>query len=179
MRRGFVAFLVVCATCVACVSDTHTAVNVSMPPELMVPQGATDVKAQPRGDGGVELHYRLEQSFPAESLLTNIHSALPLDRWRPLTKEWLNPNADTSNATGWTNAAITVKNTEKIVHSWNGEWLDSNDNLVMYFLRYESRYVLSEAALQRPDNFDLSVTALWIPTSAARAMRQNLNRGQR
>jgi hypothetical protein len=174
MRRRFLVLLFFGVVSAGCVSKTHGDPKASLPPELVVPQGATNVvKVQPRPDGGAELHYRLERAFPADDVLTEIRSAFPVDRWRPLTKQWLNPDTDTSHVTGWYSTVIQTNNAETVVHNWNGEWLDRDGNLVMYSLHYESPFVLSEAVatLKHPDNSALSATALWIPARVAKAMR--------
>jgi hypothetical protein len=145
--------------------------QVTLPSELIVPEGATEVRPQRRPDGGVEVLYRIGQPYPAEGLLAQVHTALPRERWEPLTEDWLNPGMPTSHKMGWQSNINGMRSPNTLIHSWSAQWKDAQGNIVLYGLVYDSKY---NSALplfrQLPDNSRLEVAAAWIPASIAKAM---------
>jgi hypothetical protein len=148
----------------------------TLPQELIVADGATDVRSQERPDGAVELLYRANQPYPAVGLLASIHAAVPRERWQPLTDDWLNPGNPSSHKTGWGSFIDGTKSPNTLVHRWNGQWKDRDGNIVVYALDYNSAY---NAALplfsQLPGNSRLEVSAMWVPTSTAKAIQDALS----
>jgi hypothetical protein len=143
-----------------------------LPPELIIEKGAADVRTQKRADGGVELSYRAVEQFPAESLLSELKGALPTERWRPLTENWLNPGLPSGNSRGWTSFADGTKKPPKLVHVWSAAWQDSQGNLVEYSVTYESRERPVENWSAPPDDSTAIVTASWLPAAAVEELRR-------
>jgi len=165
-----VGWLLVAAATASC---RHNATGpVKLPPELIVRKGATDVRMQKRTDGGVELSYRVLEQFPADSLLSELKAALPAERWRPLTENWLNPGTSSGDARGWTSFFDTTKTPPKLVHVWSGGWQDSQGNLVEYAVTYESRERPAGSWSAPPDDSAAMVTALALPTAAVERLRR-------
>jgi hypothetical protein len=147
---------------------------VTLPPELIVVDGAKDVRPRQRPDAGIEVLYRVDQPFPATELLERVRAALPSQRWHPLMEDWLNPGRATSHQRGWGSFTNGLKQPNTLVHAWSAEWKDDAGNLVLYGLVYESKYnpSLPSFAWPPPDNSMLEVTALWLPASTVNAMQQ-------
>jgi hypothetical protein len=55
------------------------------------------------------------------------------------------------------------------VHQWLAQWQDMSDDVVVYTLRYRSRYSGTERVIQDPDNDQLAVSVAWIPALQAKA----------
>lgn len=142
-------------------------------PELVIPARATDVVTGPsQAPGGVDVSYQVNMPYPANALMTSINAALPLEQWRPLEKRLLDATAETIHSAGWTTAVVEKASGDRILHAWDGEWLDRDGNLVAYSLRYDSPWVLNEALVTHPTNSALRVVATWLPASTVAALKR-------
>jgi hypothetical protein len=141
-----------------------------LPSQLFVPPWARDVRPEIKPDGEKGVMYTVEQEFPADTLLAQIRAALPSPEWRPLAKDWLNPDSPSSHERGWRGFGDATRKPATWVHQWVAQWQDSQGDVVWYALRYDSKARQGQVDLARPDNPSLSVTALWVPALVAREM---------
>jgi len=147
----------------------------NLPPELLVPNGATDVVA--RGDGkGAGVDYRMSAPYPAESFLAGIEARMSQRGWKPAQKDLLNPTITTSNAGGWTSYVDGRVSPRIGVHQWLGYWQNREGDVVSYTLQYSSAADDPTRKPPLPDNSDLHVTAFLIPMQQAKAMAAEAKR---
>jgi hypothetical protein len=142
--------------------------QVTLPPQLVVVEGAKDVRSRQRPDGGVELQYQVDYPFPAAELIERFRTALPIEDWQPLMEDWLDSGTPTSHQRGWGSHINGIKKPNTLVHVWSAPWKDRNGNLVFYGLQYESKY--DGSFLEQPDNSHLEVIAVWFPAAAVEAI---------
>jgi len=151
-----------------CKSQPTNSPAVQLPPVIVVAAGATDVRPEARADGQIGVTYAVREQFPADALLERIRATLPAPEWRPLPNDWLNPDSPSSHQTGWTKFEDGRKAPPTEVHQWLAQWQDTQGNVVLYVLRYDSTLMANRPYRRAPDNSDLSVTAVWIPAALAK-----------
>jgi hypothetical protein len=156
---------VVVALLAACSRQAATQ-QLHVPPQIVVPADAYDVRSETKTDGRVEVTYRVHEPFPADGLLARIRGALPAPAWQPLEHDWLNPDNPSSLQTGWSDFLDGTKSPTKRVHAWTAQWRDAQGNVVFYGLSYDSAVTGSDDP-SPPDNDKLRVAAAWYPKAAA------------
>jgi hypothetical protein len=154
----------------ACQSNGPEPPRMQLPPQVVVSAGAKDVRPETKPDGETGVTYTVREEFPADALLRQIRAVLPAPEWRPLPNDWLNPGVPSSHERGWTTFSDATKTPRSEVHQWLAQWQDSHGNVVVYVLRYDSRATEGQADVSRPDNPNLSVTAVWVPAAVAERM---------
>lgn len=166
LRIGaLIAAAVVAAACHANAVRTD-----KIPAVLLVPAGATDVRAETKANGETGVTYTVSEAYPADSLLERIRAVLR-SGWTPLQTDWLNPGQPSSHVTGWTTFEDRTRSPIKRVHQWLAQWQDAQGNVVWYALRYESKLPQGTAYPGEPDNQHLRVTAVWEPAALAKQIR--------
>jgi len=154
----------------ACQPKASDSPRLDLPSVLVVAPGAKDVRPETKGDGEIGVMYIVREEFRADALLGRIRAALPSPEWRPLPNDWLNPGLVSSHERGWTEFRDATRTPPIEVHQWLAQWQDSQGNVVWYAQRYESKVKEGAADLSRPDNSNLSVTAVWVPAPLAKQM---------
>ena len=142
------------------------------PAELIVLDGATSVRDATR-NGVYELTYQLESTYPAANVTSKIEAIFNDTRWSALAEDWLNPGNPSGHSLGWGSLLDSSKTPNTIVHKWSAEWKDTNDNIVIYMLRFGSAVPRDEPFLQRPDNHILKVTAAFVPANVVHVLRSD------
>jgi hypothetical protein len=150
-----------------CQPQATNAPVVQLPSVIVVAPGATDVCPQRSADGQVGVSYKVREQFPADAMLARIRAALPTSEWRPLPEDWLNPGVPSSHHAGWSTFEDGTKTPSTEVKQWFAQWQDTEGNVVLYMLRYDSTFVPDRPYRRAPDNSDLSVSGLWIPAVVA------------
>ena len=147
----------------------------NLPPELQVPNGATEVVA--RGDGkAAAVKYRMSMPYPAESFLAEVEERLTQRGWKSAKTDLLNPTIPTSNVRGWTSYVDASVSPRVGVHQWLGDWHNLEGDVVSYALRYSSAADDPTRKPPVPNNSDLHVTAFLIPVKQAKAMAAEAKR---
>jgi hypothetical protein len=141
----------------------------NLPPELLVPNGATEVIA--RGDGkAAAVEYRTSAPYPAESFLAEVEARMSQRGWESAKTDLLNPTISTSNVRGWTSYVDARVSPRVGVHQWLGYWRNRVGDVVSYALQYSSAADDPVRKPPLPTNSDLHVTAFLIPAQQAKAM---------
>ena len=147
----------------------------NLPPELLVPNGATEIVA--RGDGKTAaVKYRMSAPYPADSFLAEVKARLSLRGWKAAQTDLLNPTIPTSNVRGWTSYFDVRVSPHLAVHQWLGDWHNREGDVVSYALRYSSAADDPSRKPPPPSNSDLHVTAFLIPVGQAKAMAAEVKR---
>jgi hypothetical protein len=147
----------------------------NLPPELLVPKGATEVVA--RGDGkAAAVEYRISAPYPAESFLAEVEARLNKRGWKSAETDLLNPTIPTSNVRGWTSYVDGRVSPRVGVHQWLGDWHNPEGDVVWYALRYSSAADDPTRKPPLPNNSDLHVTASLIPAPQSKAMAAEAKR---
>lgn len=173
MRTTLSIFAIV-AFCAACSTPTPQPAALSA---LVVPPDATNVRRETKPDGTAGVTYAVQEEFPADALLGRIRAALTTPDWQPLPNDWLNPDLASSHTRGWTDFDEGRRTPPTHVHQWSAQWRDSKGNVVSYSLRYDSKIQPAGVDVSRPDNSNVSVTALWVPERVAKQMMSSAGRG--
>jgi hypothetical protein len=147
----------------------------SLPPELTVPQGATDVVA--RSDGrAAAVEYRMSVPYPAEGFLAEVAARLNQNGWKAAETDLLNPTIASSSVRGWTSYVDGRVSPRVGVHQWLADWRNREGEVVSYALRYSSAADDPTRKPPPPSNSDLHVTAFLIPAQQAKAMAARAKR---
>lgn len=112
--------------------------------------------------GTQQVVYSVIEQYPALNVISQIDDKLQSMGWRPLEKDWLNPQVPTSHVRGWTDYIDETKNNNKEVHSWYSNWINPQEDMLIYSLEY-SRPVKSESIMS-----DLKIVAIYIPEKLAK-----------
>lgn len=156
------AIVVALAVSTAC--KPHSA---SLPIELVIPSGATDVTSRAE-DGAAGVEFTMHQPFPAERFLSEARSILGSRGWKPLETDWLNPSVASSHVRGW--ASFKDRRERPVtIHQWIAEWQNSAGDVVTYSLEYRSASELDPEA--RPTTDLVKVSEAFVPQAMAQAMR--------
>jgi hypothetical protein len=83
-----------------------------------------------------------------------------------MLKDFLNPDAPTSQARGWTKYRDNVKPDETIVRAWDGEWKNPDGDVLVFSLRYR------HPADRPPDRSGARVLAIYIPSKVVERIRR-------
>jgi len=163
----------------AVVACNRTSVEIDRPApetpiELLVPSGATEVKRDGKDSGPRVVRYTVHVTYPAESLISSIVGSVSRDRWRPLERDWLNPENPAGYGRGWESFTDATKNPHTMVHVRNMEWHDDSGNVISYGLKYDSALPAVGVAVSVPDNQNLDVHAAFFPAAYVVAMRKQL-----
>ena len=118
-------------------------------------------------DGTQQVIYSTESEYPAQDVLSFISAELKKRGWKPLLKDFLNPDMPSSHQRGWGFFEDHIQKPWTGVYAWNADWENGSHDIVAYALRYEA-----------PDNStrnlkDLQVIALFIPADIAAKMRRD------
>jgi hypothetical protein len=142
-----------------------------LPPQIVVVPGALDVRPERKADGTTGVSYSIREPYPADGVLARIRAALQPPGWKPMPMDWMNPDIPSSHERGWVGFTDDAsKGRQTYVHQWSAQWRDTRGNVVYYDLRYISQPPKGGAGLERPDNEDLYVTAVWVPKAVADRM---------
>ena len=128
---------------------------------LLAHPQAKDVEFS-KHEGTDQLTYRLEEKFPASSIIGWTSLKLKEMEWEPLTYDYLNPNLPSSHINGWAEFIDGTGPTEQIVHQWLADWKDRSENIVRYAFHY--RYPKGGG----PNLTKLEVSAVYIPAPLAK-----------
>jgi hypothetical protein len=170
IRLGILALAA--AAALNCSHRSPPASELGLPPPVVLAPGAFDVRPEKKDDGRRGVTYRLREAFPADALLGRINNAMPPPGWQPLAMDWLNPDIPSSHQSGWRDWRDGTKTPPTRVHQWSAQWRDSQGNIVFYELRYDLALNSGGGRLGPPDNDNVRITAVWIPTSAAQRMME-------
>ena len=140
-----------------------------LPPELVVPQGASDVVARGNGKTTV-VSYRASVSYPAEGFLAEVGSRLEQRGWKAMEVDLMNPTIPSSNVRGWTSFIDGQVSPPAGAHLWLGGWKNQEGDVVQYSLRYSSALGNPGQQPLPPQTPDLRVNAFLIPAQQTKAM---------
>lgn len=148
-----------------------------LPAGLIILDGASGQKHFYTG-GIYRVLYQLQEKFPAENKISAVTQKLESAGWKPLQKEFLHPNIETSLVTGWTFYEDPPKRPEWIIYEWSGNWKDQKNNVVTYAFQYKDpigKYKQS-TVIMKPSSSTLIVHAVYMPEKVALNMRDSINR---
>jgi hypothetical protein len=109
--------------------------NVAVPDVFYVPPNATDIKPS-ENRGAREVTYRLQEPYPAATIVCDITKHAEERGWRWLRDDPLNPATKRSRFAWW-NFLDATRKPENRVHSWSSWWTNEAGGMLMYTLRYE------------------------------------------
>lgn len=163
-----VAFLLMCSC------------QTSVPPDVLIRlQGAENVKSYSI-EGMDVLEYQLDERYPAESRIAEVTKHLKEKGWKPLEYSWLSPAYKSSHSEGWTIFKDPPNYPTWIVYEWQGDWQDTQENIVTYTFRYQEpvEKLSHKMFVLKPGNTALHVTALYLPAEEAKQRQSQVNPGQ-
>jgi hypothetical protein len=134
----FQVLVVTATTALACAASRTP--QTAPPAELAPLPGAQSVQAGPAPDraNAPRVTYTLNEPFPASATLAALDAML---RRRGLTAaptSTFDPDRASSHALGWSAGARTRRGQRTAIHSWVGDWRDTDGRVVEYALFYES-----------------------------------------
>jgi len=99
-------------------------------PAVIVLSHAKDVRSFDIYDGQVS--YRIEQPYPAEQALSEIHQRLNALGWHRRERDFLNPGGSSATAGKWGETRAEGRD----VAAWSEQWGNGAGDVVWYGLRY-------------------------------------------
>jgi hypothetical protein len=144
-----------------------------VPHDLVVPPEAKDVKAV-EIYGHVEVHYRLDENYPALVYLDTLDDTLFDQGWQRRLDDLLEPDAVGSHVRGWADYLVAHGAKSTPTNQWMAEWSNAAGEVAMYTLKYESTPIPSDATqwMTSPDNTRLEVVGIHYPAPIARLLAQ-------
>jgi hypothetical protein len=134
-------------------------------PSLVVVPSAQSPKYLRYPDGRQQLAYVSQAEYPAEEVLSFIRAELNKRGWKPLSRDFLNPDIPSSHERGWTFFEDQKQKPATAVWQWGADWENAHHDVTRYFLTYESP-TSSTRNLR-----NLHVVALYIPAEIAAKMK--------
>ena len=139
---------------------------------LVVFPSASEIKFM-KFQGTDQVTYKVQTTYPADEVISFISMKLRRQGWRPLREDYLNPGLPTSHVRGWTEFRDMTTHPETDVHQWLAQWDNKAGDVAWYTLRY--RYPEGKS----PDLNTLLVSASYIPSKIAKAMKEDAERSRR
>jgi hypothetical protein len=128
---------------------------------LIILRGAFDVQYyKPYGQD--QISYKIINKYPAQDTIDELNTRLETKGWKPLKIDWLNPDIPTSHVRGWGSYIDGTTKPELKVHTWNSDWTNEKEDILIYALRY------SYPRNGTPDMMELDVIGLYIPHKLAK-----------
>lgn len=136
---------------------------------VVVPQ-ATDIR-QSKFQGHDQLIYEVEAEYPASDVLRIINTRLKVGGWKPLKKDWLNPDIPSSQERGWSFFEDHSTHPETSVSAWQADWTNDKGDMLIYILEYRcpGKLCLSTANLHK-----LRVMEIHLPASLAEQIKRSI-----
>lgn len=161
--RGSIC-LVIALVCSCILLGWRPALASERPSALIVYPHAASVKYRKVG-GADRVTYRVRARFPASGVIGFISHRLEQQGWQA-SRDFLNPDARSSEVRGWEKYINATKPTEFWVRQWFGTWRDKAGNYAQYVFYY--RYPKDGPA----DVTDLNVMAEYIPARVAELQKK-------
>ncbi len=120
-------------------------------------------------DGIDQVTYKIIKKYPATETINELNKRLKDRGWKPLERDWLNPEIPTSHVRGWTNYVDGTENPNLEVHSWSSDWINDQEDILIFNLKY--RYPVKTVS----NMLDLNVNAIYVPEKLAKATKSQIN----
>jgi len=147
----------------------------SLPAGLFVADAAEAVVHTVRQTGIHDLSYRIVEPFPATAYIAALQQHLTANGWSMPERDPLNPEVPSSvmrNSAHWLDTGKPHPIEDMYVRDWQGVWLNKQQALVRYVLRYKR----SKAA----DPWsNLEVVAVYWPPEVLAKEQQRIKVGSR
>ena len=158
------ALLIVCCSVVCLAGDRPSFF-------VVVPQ-ATDIK-QSKFQGHDQLLYEVEAEYPASEVLRIINTHLKAGGWKPLKKDWLNPDIPSSHVRGWTFFEDRSTHPETSVSAWQADWTNDAGDILIYILEYRCP---GELCLSTANLHKLRVMEIHLPAKLAEQTKRSIRK---
>jgi len=163
----FLCILFISFTAINCTEkNNQPAIDYSN--SLIILKNASNVKYT-KLNGTDQVSYKIITPYPATDTITELNNKLMIKGWKPLEKDWLNPEIPTSHVRGWTNHIDATKNPNLEVHSWMSDWANNKEDILVFSLSY--RYPVKTV----PNMLELNVTAIYVPEKLAKISVSQVN----
>ena len=124
---------------------------------------AKDIKEIKTHWGTHECHYSLNTKYPAEELISQIHSYYEKHGFQPQKEDFLNPGMKTSEVIGW--GDFLDKGIK--IFSWQSQWKDLDGNYIVLVLEYKESPPTGIKG-------DLNVTQIFMPKTKVAEARKDI-----
>ena len=128
---------------------------------LIILDGASNVRYE-KLNGSDQVYYKIHAEYPAKGNIAELNRRLEVKGWKPLKTDWLNPEIPTSHVRGWTDFVDGTTKPNQKVYSWNSDWTNSNEDMLIFVLRY------SHPVQETPNRNELNVIGIFMPEKLAK-----------
>ena len=134
---------------------------------LIILDGASNVRYE-KLNGSDQVYYKIHAEYPAKGNIAELNRRLEVKGWKPLKTDWLNPEIPTSHVRGWTDFVDGTTKPNQKVYSWNSDWTNSKEDMLIFVLRY------SHPVKETPSRNELNVIGIFMPEKLAKQTLKNV-----
>ncbi|MEW6077986.1 MAG: hypothetical protein AB1724_09250 [Thermodesulfobacteriota bacterium] len=134
---------------------------------LIILNGASNVRYE-KLNGTDQVYYKVYAEYPANENIAELNRRLDAKGWKQLKTDWLNPEIPTSHVRGWTDFVDGTTKPNQKVYSWNSDWTNSNEDMLIFTLRY------SHPLEETPNRNELNVIGIFIAEKLAKQTLKNV-----